>query len=211
MKWTAVAALAALLVGCGGGDKDKPIVPSYSAGSDTWRVWTTKPNDIRFTDLPDGGVAYDLPDRADRPAGYVTREVDSREPRNEVVLRLRIEGDGIAEPVNGDNDCTGQPATMQLYFQRRGDDWLAKNGTENHRWFYGERIPLEPGDTFRAVPLDQPGWSSVFGGTDPGVFADAVRDMARVGVVHGGCGAAGHGAYTVSGNLRVTIEALTLN
>lgn len=210
MRWVAVAALAAFLAGCGGGD-DKPIVPAYSAGSTLWQVWTTKKNDIRFTDLPDGGVAYDIPTRADRPAGYVTRPVDDREPRNEVVLRLRIEGHGVAQPVNGDADCMGHPATMQLYFQRRGDDWLAKDGTEDYRWFHRERIPLTPGAIDWTVPLDQPGWSSVFSGTDVRAFRDAVRNMAHIGVVHGGCGAAGHGAYTVSGTLRVTIERLDLN
>lgn len=211
----AVLALGSLLTGCGGGGGAD--VPSDSAGSQRWSVTTTRGNTVKLEDQPGGGVAYDLPSDPAHPMGYVTRSVSRREQAGSMIeAHITVTGDGVVHPVNGDADCAGQEARLALYIQRQGDDWLASEGTtEFYRWWWNPREPMQPGAAIEwSVPLmPSPGWYSVYGKNAadyPDEFKAAVRSAARVGVTHGGCGAAGHGVYVADGSARVTIESLTI-
>lgn len=206
----AVLAVASSLAACGGGAS----VPSDNGGSTLYTVYGSGQPVPRLTDLPFGGVKYRLPTDAAGRMGYVMRPV-TETSRNEVTLHVRVTGRGTVHPVNGDQDCTGQPAHAQVMIQREGDDWLAKEGTtEHYRWWARQPIPLEVGTdvtvTVSFADLDQ--WSSIYGkrATDyPEAFHDAIAHAERIGITHGGCGAAGHGVYA-NGNVSVTIERLTI-
>lgn len=210
-----IVIVCAILAACGGGGGGANVPHHTDVGSRIWSIFGSGKPPLRLHDLFGGGVAYDLRDTPEARAGYVVRRVDELD-RGEIEIILRVEGDGVADPVNGDRVCAGQPAEIAVYFQRRGDDWLATEGsTEFYRWWWRDRIPLEPGtEVALTLPLEpSTQWTSVFAKSAlerPDKFADAVEQMRYVGVTHGGCGAAGHGAYAKSGAVRVEIERLDI-
>jgi hypothetical protein len=100
-------------------------------------------------------------------------------------------------------------ATLTLYFQRCGDDWLAQSGTETFRWWAGFATvrPLVAGEGVVTADLTDPRWSSVMGETKANrraEFQAALANTCRVGFTLGGGYNFGHGIYS-TGPARFTI------
>ncbi len=187
-------------------------VHAYSAGSDVWRIWTTRERQPRLEDQLDGSVAYDMPTSEDRRMGYVMCDIEELGDR--ITLEYTVEGDGTVRAYPDGTACDGVPAQLSIVIQRRGDNWGAEGRYEHYRWWYRQRVDLTPGDHSLTADLsDLTNWSSVYSTTaadDPEAFRDAVDNVARMGVTHGGGGCyAGHGAWVENGTARVVLNVTT--
>ena len=137
---------------------------------------------------------------------YVTIPTERLVGATRIIMRYRIDtapGTRLV-PV----DSPELPATISLYFQRRGDTWSGKR-SQHYRWYapYGRMSPVAPGEYEVAVSLRDPDWISVYGkrsGDNPEAFAEALAHVDRVGFVFGSGGGRGHGVYAM-GNARFTL------
>jgi len=101
----------------------------------------------------------------------------------------------------------GKPARISLYFQRQGDDWQAKNGTEYYRWWSIQPVVLQAGVNKITLPLKLENWTSVINrdkATEQD-FKDAIENPLNIGFSFGGVGSAGHGVCLESGEAVFTI------
>ncbi len=95
------------------------------------------------------------------------------------------------------------PGLMSVMFQRKGDDWYAKNGTEWHRWYSLDTFTLAPGDHSGSVSFDDLSqWISVWGqpaASNAAQYNEAKDHVANLQFVFGGPGGRGHGVASVDG------------
>lgn len=85
------------------------------------------------------------------------------------------------------------PASMSFHFQREGDNWSARGKYETYRWYSKQELPLTPGEHVAHINLNHDEWINVQGPDTTEQFEDAVKHMARVGIVFGSAGGRGHG------------------
>ncbi len=101
------------------------------------------------------------------------------------------------------NTCDGPPASVSLYFQRRGDDMSGSGEFEHYRWFSSAGAVLkEPSDVLE-VPLAPAAWISVMGKTGnlaPVQFAAALANVQSIGMTFGGGCFKGHGVNVKPGS-----------
>lgn len=112
------------------------------------------------------------------------------------------------------DESPNEPATVSLYFQRRGDNWSARGRYASYRWYVPGRavIPLTPGVHTIRVGFDEV-WTNVYGQPNtqaPGDYAAALTDAARLGVAFGSAGLRSHGVYA-TGPARFTLISLDVN
>jgi hypothetical protein len=73
---------------------------------------------------------------------------------------------------------------------------------------------LVPGETTITMPLNGEGWGFVYGNetpqTHPQEWANLLANCRDIGLTFNGCSSAGHGAYVVGGNARMTILSVTV-
>ena len=138
------------------------------------------------------------PTKADGHVHYVTLPVRSLAGARSITLRYRIDAPRGTRFVQQENPGAG-PATLSLYFQRRGDSWRTRH--EDYRWYAppGRDVPLSPGVHEVTIPLDaRANWIAMMGGTsgsNPEGFGAAVENAHRVGFTFGGTSGRGHGVY----------------
>jgi hypothetical protein len=130
---------------------------------------------------------------------------------SQITLRYRVDAARGAGFVA--DESPGEPATLSLYFQRRGDNWSAKGRYASYRWYAPNRavVPLTPGVHTMTVRLDEP-WINVNGvqnDQDPRGFAGALQDTARLGLAFGSANLRSHGVYT-TGSARFTLLSLDI-
>lgn len=102
-----------------------------------------------------------------------------------------------------------RPATISLYFQRRGDTWNAKGNYETYRWYAPLHtvVPIVPGEHSVTVSLQDTSWISVWGANAaarPDGFREAINEADRVGFVLGSREGRGHGVHA-TGPARMTV------
>ena len=147
-----------------------------------------------------GGWSFDFP-VGSAAAGHVhavTFRPGSLAGKSQIVVRYRVDaapGTRFVPQANPD-----RPATVSLYFQRRGDNWNAKGRYQYYRWYAPSNTVrvLAPGVQEMVVPLNDPWWISVLGkpaSSNWRGIADALRDADRIGLVFGAENARGHGVY----------------
>jgi hypothetical protein len=146
------------------------------------------------------GWSFDFPvgSEAAGHVHYVTFQPSLGRGATRIIVRYRIN----AAPGTRftARESAGQPAAVSLYFQRRGDDWRARRGTEFYRWYAPAATmrTLQPGVHEMQVRIDDPRWAPVLGPPSPdyaGLRADAWANVGRVGIVFGSVAARGHGVY----------------
>jgi hypothetical protein len=138
---------------------------------------------------------------------YVTFRHGPLSGKRRIVMRYRIDAAPGVRFVAREN--AQLPATISLYFQRRGDSWSSKRGHEAYRWYAPERTiqRLTPGEHEMVVDLQDRDWISVqvsTPATKPREFAEAVYQTDQVGFVLGARAGRGHGVFA-TGPARLTI------
>jgi hypothetical protein len=109
------------------------------------------------------------------------------------------------------------PAAIRLFIWEANDNLGGAGAYAYYRWWCSSPINLTFGDnqTLSCV-IDGAKWTSVFGesGTNSAAsqagFAQALKNVAYVGVTFGGQMFAGHGVWTTSGNATFTINSITI-
>ena len=126
---------------------------------------------------------------------------------SKIIMRYRIDA---ARGVRfAPQETPDQPATVSLYFQRRGDTWSAKGRYEFYRWYAPAQSVKEvaPGEHQIIVNLSDPQWISVMGKTvvtNPEAFRAALAEASQIGVAFGGTSGRAHGAFS-TGPARFTL------
>jgi hypothetical protein len=155
------------------------------------------------------GWSFDFP-YSTRDAGhvhYVTFNPGSLRGKSAIVVRYRVEAKRDVKFVP--QETPDAPATVSLYFQRRGDDWSAKRHFEFFRWFSPPNTvqQIAPGEHQMTIRIDDPNWVSVRGrsaSTNPVAFEQALAEADRIGLLFGTSGARGHGVFS-TGPARFTL------
>lgn len=146
-----------------------------------------------------------------REAGHVHAITYNSGPlinASKIVMRYRI---SAARSVRFEpQESPGQPGTVSLYFQRRGDNWSAKRKYEFYRWYIPAQAmrELSPGENEIVVSLSDPNWISVMGNNaanSPTFFREALAQTERIGIAFGGPSGRAHGVYS-SGPARFTLK-----
>lgn len=138
------------------------------------------------------------PSARDGHVHYVTMPVRSLAGARRITLRYRIDAPQGTRFLQQEDPGAG-PATLSLYFQRRGDSWRARH--PDYRWYspMGRDVPLSPGVHEVSIPLDpDQKWVAMMGGNssgNPRGFAAALSEAHRVGFTFGGNSGRGHGVY----------------
>jgi len=129
---------------------------------------------------------------------YVTFRPAPIRPGSRITVRYRVDAKPGTRFVP--QETPDRPATVSLYFQRRGDTWSAKGRYEHYRWYAPDATvqQIAPGEHQISITLDDPAWISVLGrtaGDNPGALEAALADIDRIGLVFGSAAARGHGVY----------------
>jgi hypothetical protein len=146
------------------------------------------------------GWTFDFP-YPDARAGhvhYVTIGRGSFARASGLTMRYRVEAAPRVRFVP--QEAQSEPATVSLFFQRRGDSWSGRGRYEFYRWYApGASVQqLAPGDYVMRVRFDDPNWVSVNGrppAVAPEAFQEALADSGSVGILFGSAGARGHGVF----------------
>ncbi len=138
---------------------------------------------------------------------YLTYNQGPLSGRRSIVLRYRIDAAAGVQFVSREHPQL--PATLSIYFQRRGDNWSGMGRYEAFRWYSPNEmlVNITPGEHTLKIDLDDPRWISVWGhyaATNPAAFRQAIEDTERVGFVFGSKEGRGHGVYT-TGPARFTV------
>ena len=158
-----------------------------------------------------GGVAFDFPVAGSGQIDAMVTNVAPLAGARQITMRYRIDAARGTHFVA--DETPDQPATVSLYFQRRGDNWSARGRYGSYRWYVPIRavIPLEPGVRTVTVRFDEP-WGNVHGvknSQDAAGYRAALEDTARLGVAFGSSDRRSHGVYA-TGPARFTLLDLEI-
>lgn len=162
-----------------------------------------------------GGWTFDFPDqtRADGHVHYVTFRPESLANKSSITVRYRIDASSGTNFIAQENEHL--PATVSLFFQRRGDNWSARGPYNFYRWY-------APPDTVKqisagvhqmTVRLNDPFWTPVMGGAasdHPRDFRAALANPAQIGLVFGSTAGRGHGVFA-TGSARFELLSFEVN
>lgn len=149
------------------------------------------------------GWAFDFP-YPTRSAGhvhYVTFKPGELVGAERIVVRYRVTAQQDAQFVPQEHPHL--PGTVSLFFQRRGDNWSAKNRYNFYRWYAPSHSVqvIASGVHEMIVELDDPDWTPVMGGsaaTSRRAFKAALADPSTLGLVFGSRAARGHGVFATA-------------
>ncbi|ALH78825.1 hypothetical protein [Sphingopyxis macrogoltabida] len=150
------------------------------------------------------GWRFDFP-VGDSPAAghvhYVTYRPAPIAPGSRIIVRYRVDARAGTRFVP--QERPDLPATVSLYFQRRGDNWTARGRYERFRWYAPAATvrKIARGEHEMIVRLDDPNWISVnsrSAKSDSGALEAALADIDRIGLVFGSSAARGHGVYATA-------------
>ena len=160
------------------------------------------------------GWSFDFP-YPSREAGHVHAITYNSGPlinAAKIIMRYRISAArGVRfEP----QESSAYPATVSLYFQRRGDNWTAKRKYQHYRWYVPEHAvrKLTPGEHEIVVNLSDPNWGSVHSGLaadNAMYFREALAQTSKIGIAFGTRAARAHGVYS-TGSARFTLLQFTI-
>ncbi len=150
-----------------------------------------------------GGWYFDFP-VGSREAGhvhYVTFRSNPVPAKSRIVVRYRVDARPGTRFVPQETQTV--PATVSVYFQRRGDTWTAKGRYDQYRWYApAETVrQIAPGEYEIRIRFDDPRWISVSGrtaGSNPGAIEAALADIDQLGLVFGSTEARGHGVFATA-------------
>jgi hypothetical protein len=153
---------------------------------------------------PRGGITLEFPQRGEIDA--LTTSVRPLARARQITFRYRIDAPAGARLVSA--ETPDRPATVSLYFQRRGDNWSGRGRFASYRWYSPAKavIPLTPGERTVTVRLDET-WTNVNGipnSRDPKGYASALENTGQIGIAFGTSAARSHGVYS-TGPARFTL------
>jgi len=211
---TVVAAIVASLLGAPLAAQDDLPQAQRGLRADAWQIGPVIGSRNYSVGMPlspiqgPQGWHFDFP-YAVVEAGHVHYLTFNHGPltgKRKIVLRYRIDARPGVRFVSQEHPHL--PATLSLYFQRRGDNWKAKGRFEAYRWYSPNEnlVSLAPGEHKLELDLDDR-WISVWGhtaATNPAGFKGAIDEADRVGFVFGSREGRGHGVYA-TGPARFTV------
>jgi len=158
-----------------------------------------------------GGLSMDFPLAGEGQVDALTTAIAPLANARQITIRYRIDAAPGTRFVP--DEQPDQPATVSLYFQRRGDSWSGRGRYESHRWYSPDHavVPLADGEYTITVRLDEV-WSNVQGRPSnqvPGAYQAALDDTARFGIAFGTAGRRSHGVYA-TGPARFTLLAFDI-
>ena len=161
---------------------------------------------------PGGGLTFDFPVAGQGQIDALTTATGPLAGARRITVRYRIDAARGTRFVA--DETPDQTATVSLYFQRRGDNWSARNRYASYRWYVPGHavVALSPGVHTMTVPLDE-AWSNVYGVTgsqDRAGYAAALDDTARIGLAFGSLGLRSHGVYA-TGPARFTLLSMEVS
>ena len=196
-----------------------PAVTAAAQSAGAWEIGPTVRGRNMSVGMPAAptpqrsGWSFDFPNPHPRAGHvhYVTAPTGPLDGKSRIVVRFRI--DAAPGVRLAPRESPQSPATLTLYFQRRGDNWSARGRYESYRWYVPGRavIPLAPGTHTVTVRLDEE-WGNVNSTTsfqDPAAFRAALEDTARLGIAFGSTTLRSHGVYA-TGPARFTLLALDI-
>ena len=157
-----------------------------------------------MTDTHDGPT-FIFPANSRGQVKYVTKDAGSLIDARSLTIRYRIEAAPGTRFVA--NERPSSPAMLSLYFQRRGDNWSARNRYATYRWYSvsDKTLTLAPGEHTMTINF-RDDWGAVMGAQsrDNPAFEDALLNADRIGFVFGWSGGRGHGVHA-TGPARFTL------
>jgi hypothetical protein len=189
-----------------------PIVANFSMDASDW-TFESSPNMPRHPRAIGSGWQFDFPER--QGVGYLTTR--QKPASASQAIRASIAVETVGNPffeyrTESFNTCPA-PATVRLYFQRRGDNMSGTGEYEFYRWWSNPvAYQLGSGSIELVGNLADPSvWSSVLGkngeGNEP-AFRAALADMGAAGFTFGGGCFFGHGVYVTPGTGQAVFTAL---
>ncbi|MBU1607256.1 MAG: hypothetical protein KKD08_10685 [Alphaproteobacteria bacterium] len=144
---------------------------------------------------------FPYPDRDSGHVHYVTFQPESLAGKSRIRVRYRVNAAPSTRFIPQEH--VGLPATVSLFFQRRGDTWTARGKYNYFRWYApGHSVQeIGPGTYQMTVRLDDPQWTPVMGGEamdHQQSFRTALADPVQIGLVFGSRAARGHGVFTTA-------------
>ena len=157
------------------------------------------------------GPSFVFPAGPNGQVKYVTKKTGSLANAQSLTIRYRIDAAPRTRFVA--NERPGSPAMLSLYFQRRGDNWSAKNRYATYRWYSvnNKTLPLAPGEYSITIDFDDE-WRAVMGAQSRNnpAFFDALRNAEHIGFVFGWSRGRGHGVHA-TGPARFTLLEFELS
>lgn len=155
--------------------------------------------------MPDGTHQFVFP--ASEPGvHYVYRATGPLPLGGKLVLRFAITGNGEFVPAARDDAL---PCDLQLYIERKGNDWQAKTPWE--RWYSVEARELTFREHIFEVPLVWDKWEGVVGHMQSEAeFKAALSEPINVGFTFSGAKFAGHGVWLKAGNASFVLRSLEI-
>lgn len=158
------------------------------------------------------GWQFDFPDK--NGVKYLTtaqRPTSASQSITAVILVETVGSPFFEYRTEASNTCPA-PATVRLFFQRRGDDMSGNGAYEHYRWWSNPvAYRLESGSITLVGNLANPAeWTSVLGrnGADnEAAFRAALADLGAVGFTFGGGCFFGHGVYVAPGTGQAVFTA----
>lgn len=164
--------------------------------------------------LPRGGWSFDFP-YPTASVGHVhavTLDSGSLANASKITMRYRIDA---ARGVRfAPQEVPDEPATVSLYFQRKGDNWSGRRQFEFYRWYAppASVLQIAPGEYEMSVSFNDPNWGSVQGQrvqSNPAAFEAALIQTGKIGIAFGSSGLRSHGVYS-TGPAKFTLLAFRI-
>ena len=202
MKRLALIALL-LLTACGdgGGGGSKPTSLTVWAPPGVWQLaYGTK--GIPVTQEP---VSFRFPDPSQGSANYlIYGATQPLQAGLTMKAYVHIEASSVLKPVSDE-----PPATMRLFFERKGDDLTGNGDMQSYRWWSASSIDISnTGDYILTETLTPDRWTDVYGRNGsavPELFQAALNEVGNVGMTFGGKSFAGHGDAAEGGAVVFTL------
>jgi len=145
---------------------------------------------------------------------YVFTKAPALAVAQTITLNYSVAGNATFAPPDVNEQ---PPATISLFFWRRGDDLSGQGDYVYYRWFCSQKALLQLGDDQTlSCPTAGAKWVSVFGengansAASQAGFAAALKYAAYAGASFSGKFFAGHGVWTTSGSATLTIKSYTI-
>lgn len=159
-----------------------------------------------------GGWRFAFPER--NGVQYLTTSQRPASASESITATIAVEttGDPFFEYRTEPSNTCDAPATVRLFFQRRGDDMSGEGALEFYRWWSNPvAYRLGSGSVALVGDLADPSqWTSVMGrrGTEnEAAFRAALADLGSVGFTFGGGCFFGHGVYVAPGTGQAVFTA----
>jgi hypothetical protein len=196
------------IAGCGGFGTPPYVTPStlnaVSMNAADWNI-------LWGTGMPLHPAAFQTGWQFDMPTGsgsvhYV--EVPYKATENLTGKTLTVTFSMVSnEPIYNANVEAGEsgPPSFHLFLERLNDDFT----NEYYRWWCssgGYNLGTQDNQTITlSCPLTSTAWTSVYGVSTPGPFADALNNLGWVGMTFGGSGQWGHGVRLLGGSAQFQV------